>query len=63
LLEAQKVYFCFFVISLLPSQAGRCKISGSSNRQVAVATYMGLEELDAYIYAFDHIEKVCLEDE
>jgi hypothetical protein len=32
-------------------------------RTVGVVTYMGLEELDAYIHAFDHIEKVCLEDE
>jgi hypothetical protein len=44
--------------------AGDWKISGSSSTRIVVAvTYMGLEEFDANVHAFDHIEKVCLQDE
>jgi len=31
--------------------------------KVIVIAYMGLEEFDANVHAFDHIEKVCLKDE
>ena len=29
---------------------------------VTVIAYMGLQEFDANIHAFDHIEKVCLQN-
>jgi len=37
-------------------------MSGGLNKVIVIA-YMGLEEFNANVYAFDHIEKVCLKNE